>query len=74
MSVEIKKVSSKKDLKIFVRFANRMYKGNPYYVPSMPFDDMGRLTRRRTVPMTFLKRSFILHTRKTNLSEGLQPS
>ena len=41
MSVEIKKVSSKKDLKIFVRFANRMYKGNPYYVPSMPFDDMG---------------------------------
>ncbi len=41
MSVEIKKVSSKKDLKIFVRFANRMYKGNPCYVPSMPFDDMG---------------------------------
>lgn len=41
MSVEITKVSSKKDLKIFVRFANRLYKGNPYYVPSMPFDDMG---------------------------------
>lgn len=41
MSVEIKKVSSKKELKIFVRFANRLYKGNPYYVPSMPFDDMG---------------------------------
>lgn len=41
MSIEIRKVSSKKDLKIFVRFANRLYKGNPYYVPSMPFDDMG---------------------------------
>ena len=46
MSVEIKKVSSKKDLKIFVRFANRMYKGNPYYVPSMPFDDMGTFDQK----------------------------
>jgi GNAT superfamily N-acetyltransferase len=41
MAVEIKKVSCKKELKVFVRFANRLYKGNPYYVPSMPFDDMG---------------------------------
>lgn len=41
MAVEIKKVASKKDLKTFVRFANRLYKGNPYYVPSMPIDDMG---------------------------------
>lgn len=40
MPIEIRKVSSKRDLKIFVRFANRLYKGNPYYVPSMPFDDM----------------------------------
>lgn len=41
MAVDIKKVSSRKDLKIFVRFANRLYKGNPCYVPSMPIDDMG---------------------------------
>lgn len=41
MSVIITKVSSKKELKTFVRFANKLYKGNKYYVPSMPFDDMG---------------------------------
>ena len=41
MSVTIKAVSSKSEMKTFVRFANRLYKGNPYYVPSMPFDDMG---------------------------------
>lgn len=40
MPVTIKKVETKRDLKTFVRFANRLYKGNPYYVPSMPFDDL----------------------------------
>lgn len=40
MSVQIKKVTTKKELKVFVRFANKMYKGNPYYVPSMPMDDL----------------------------------
>ena len=40
MSVTIKRVESGKDLKTFVRFANNLYKGNKYYVPSMPFDDL----------------------------------
>lgn len=40
MSIQIRTVTSKKDLKTFVRFANRLYEGNKYYVPSMPFDDM----------------------------------
>ena len=40
MTLQIKKVSTKKELKTFVRFANRLYKGNKYYVPSMPLDDL----------------------------------
>ena len=44
MSIQIRKVSSKKELKTFVRFANRLYKGNKYYVPSMPMDDMNTFT------------------------------
>lgn len=40
MSIQIKTVTSKKDLKTFVRFANKLYEDNKYYVPSMPFDDM----------------------------------
>ena len=43
MSVQIKIVSSKKDYSIFVRFANKLYKGNKYYVPSMPMDDLNTL-------------------------------
>ena len=40
MAVQIKTVTTKNDLKTFVRFANKLYKGNKYYVPSMPFDDL----------------------------------
>ena len=32
MSVTIKTVTTKKDLKSFVRFANNLYKGNKYWV------------------------------------------
>ena len=40
MAIQVLKVSSKKDMKTFVRFGNKLYKGNKYYVPSMPSDDM----------------------------------
>ena len=53
MSVDIVKVSSKKDLKIFVRFANKLYKGNPYYVPSMPFDDMNTFDKEKNGAFAF---------------------
>lgn len=40
MAVQIKTVTTRSELKTFVRFANKLYKGNCFYVPSMPFDDM----------------------------------
>ncbi len=45
MSVEIRIVRSRKELNTFVRFANRMYKGNEYYVPSMPMDDLNTFNK-----------------------------
>ena len=53
MSVTIKTVTTKRDLKSFVRFANRLYKGNRYYVPSMPLDDMNTLSRNRNAAFEF---------------------
>ena len=47
MAIQIKTVTTRKDLKTFVRFANRLYKGNRYYVPSMPFDDMNTLDPKK---------------------------
>ena len=40
MSVSIKTVSSKKDLKAFVKFPLELYKGCPYYVPGLFMDEM----------------------------------
>ena len=67
MSVEIKKVSSKKDLKIFVRFANRMYNGNPYYVPSMPFDDMATFDEGHNGAFAFSKAELYLAHKDGNV-------
>lgn len=53
MSVTIKAVTTRKDLKSFVRFANRLYKGNKYYVPSMPFDDMNTLSKDKNGAFDF---------------------
>lgn len=40
MSVEIREVNGKKEMKIFVQFANKMYYGNPYYCPTLDFDEL----------------------------------
>ncbi|MBQ8855242.1 MAG: N-acetyltransferase [Bacteroidales bacterium] len=60
MSVTIKKVTTKKDLKSFVRFANRLYKGNKYYVPSMPFDDMNTLRKETNGAFDFCEAELYL--------------
>ena len=39
MAITIKKVSSKKELKTFIRFNYELYKENPYSVPDL-YDDM----------------------------------
>ena len=63
MALEIVKVSSKKDMKIFVRFANRLYKGNPYYVPSMPFDAMGTFDPKQNGAFDFSEAELYLARR-----------
>ena len=39
MAITIKKVSTKKELKQFIRFNYKLYKNNPYSVPDL-YDDM----------------------------------
>ena len=42
--IQIKEVTTKKDLKAFVHFPNALYKGNPYYVPQIESMDRDTLT------------------------------
>ena len=60
MSVTIKTVSSTKDFKIFARFANKMYKGNKYYVPSMPMDDLATFSKDKNAAFDFSEAEFYL--------------
>ena len=50
MSVTIKEVQSRKDLRDFVRFPIRLYRDCPHYVPNLYLDEMNALTDRN--PMT----------------------
>ena len=53
MSIEIRTVSSKREMNEFVRFANRLYKDNKYYVPSMPMDDKNTLNKDKNGAFEF---------------------
>lgn len=43
MSIEIKEVKSRKDLRRFVNFPEKLYRHNPNYVPYLEFDQMDTL-------------------------------
>ena len=60
MSVIIKKVTTKRDFRIFARFANNLYKGNKYYVPSMPFDDLNTFDKEKNGAYEFSEAEFYL--------------
>ena len=60
MAIEIKTVNTRKELKTFVRFANRMYKGNKYYVPCMPMDDLKTLDKNYNAAFEFCEAEYFL--------------
>ena len=60
MSVSIKSVETGKDFRTFVRFANRLYKGHKYYVPSMPSDDLATFDRKMNAAFEFCEAEFFL--------------
>lgn len=53
MAVEIREVNGKKEMKIFIQFANKLYKGNPYYCPTLDFDELNTLTKGKNPALDF---------------------
>ena len=45
MNIIVKEVFTRRDLKQFIDFPNRLYTGNPYYVPRLYFDELNTLRR-----------------------------
>jgi GNAT superfamily N-acetyltransferase len=60
MSVIIKKAETSKDIKKFASFANKMYKGNEYYVPSLIFDDLATFDKKKNAAFEFCDAEYYL--------------
>ena len=47
MDLQIKEVSTLKELKSFIHFPFELYRGNPYWVPTLLFDELNTLRRAK---------------------------
>jgi GNAT superfamily N-acetyltransferase len=60
MAIIIKTVTSRKELKTFARFGNKLYKGNKYYVPALIFDELNTLDKSRNAAFEFCEAEYYL--------------
>lgn len=60
MEVTIRQVTSRSDLRAFVKFPEELYKNSPYYVPKIFLDEMGTLTASSNPAFKFCDTGFFL--------------
>lgn len=53
MAIEIREVKTRRELRKFVNFPEKLYKDNPYYVPPLVFDQMDTLDRKKAACWEF---------------------
>lgn len=63
MSVEIKKVTTKRDLKRFIRFNYEFYKDNPYSVPDLYDDMLNTFSPEKNAAFEFCEADYFLALR-----------
>ena len=64
MSLTLRRVETRRDLKAFVRFPIDLYRGNPNYVPSFVFDDLKTLDRSKNPAFEFSEAEYFLAERE----------
>lgn len=60
MSVTIVEVKTKKQLKAFVKFPDKLYKDDPLYVPALQFDEMNTLQKKSNPAFDFCDAVYFL--------------
>lgn len=60
MAIQIKSVETKGDFRKFAKFANKLYKGNKYYVPAMPADELATFDSKRNAAYEFCEAEYYL--------------
>ena len=68
MAITIKRVSSKKELKAFIRFNYELYKGNPYSVPDLYDDMLGTFSPKKNPAFEFCEAEYFLAYKDGKLS------
>lgn len=63
MSVEIKKVTTKRELKKFIRFNYEFYKNNPYSVPDLYDDMLNTFSPKKNAAFEFCEADYFLALR-----------
>ena len=58
--IELVKVATKKDLKRFIDFQNKLYKGNKFFCPQMQMDEMNTLSRGKNPAFEFCEAEYWL--------------
>ena len=64
MAITIQKVSSKKELKTFIRFNYELYKNNPYSVPDLYDDMLGTFSPKKNAAFEFCEADYFLAYRE----------
>ena len=59
-AIEIKKVESHRDLCKFIDFHNELYKGNPYHVPNLYFDEMNTFRKDKNAAFDFCEAEYFM--------------
>jgi GNAT superfamily N-acetyltransferase len=60
MSIVVKEVTSKKELKAFINLPYRLYKDHPYYVPPLSFDEAGTLRKDKNPAFDYCEAKYFL--------------
>ncbi len=53
MSIEIRRVQTKREMREFVGFANKLYNGNKYYCPTLDYDEINTFTKGKNPALDF---------------------
>ena len=60
MSIQLKKVTTKKELKQFIRFNYELYKDNPYSVPDLYEDMLKTFSSKKNAAFDFCEADYFL--------------
>lgn len=60
MGIIVKEVTSKKDVRVFMDFANELYKDSPHYVPPMWADELKQVSKKHNFNLAYSDQILLL--------------